>query len=198
MSRPKFRRGARPIRGPAMLCVAAMLVATMGPSCGNNVTKRGRFIGSQGFVTVTADGTLGNPNGPTMPVTITPHIDVTGEQGGHQVTIWIDADGDGNVDVDEDTNGNGILDPGEDVDGDGKLDTAEPVRQETSSPPPSTTGPVVPPGTGGIDEPLDAPTVPKGKSVTIKIRVDVDVVEPGGDVPRPQGPIVGEIKITRQ
>lgn len=199
MSRHTFRRGNRSIRGPA-LGLAMVLVAAMGMHCDQNNRKRGRRVGCQGYVCVNADTTVGQPVGGLMPVTVTPQIVVSGgEVTAHRTTIWVDSDDDGNVDVDEDTNGNGVLDPGEDVDGDGKLDTAEPVVQESSTPPPTNPGPTgVPPGTPGIETPINVTAPGQDKTVVIKVRVDVDVMDPGDDTPHPGESVIGTATATQR
>ncbi|NET40922.1 SdrD B-like domain-containing protein [Okeania sp. SIO2B3] len=50
----------------------------------------------------------------------------SGEAGIPTAQVFLDLDGDGNLDSSEDLNLNGVLDDGEDVDGDGNLDVSEP------------------------------------------------------------------------
>lgn len=118
-------------------------------------------------------------------VTITPSAGET--VGGSRVTIWVDVDGDGRIDVDEYTNGNGILDPGEvDKDGDGRADSAEPSAQQTTIPPPTNPGPDgAGPSNGTQPVPATIVAPVTGGKVTIRARSEIDVVGPGGGTPDP-------------
>lgn len=202
MSRFIWYGRRRPIRGPAMACTFVLFALVAGTGCSPpKVRYAHNVIGCPGGVCVDiTDVTVGDPSGGMVPVNVGGvNVDPDNQSGAtnvkHRTTIWVDTDGDGNVDVDEDANGDGVLDPGEDLDGDGKLDTAEEVVQETSTPPPTSapppnTGPTTP----GIPGAIHAPQQPAGKTVTIRIKVDLEFVDQVGG--QQDGGFETEIKVT--
>ncbi|NET29765.1 SdrD B-like domain-containing protein [Okeania sp. SIO1I7] len=130
----------------------------------------------------------------------------SGEAGIPTAQVFLDIDGDGNLDSNEDLNLNGTLDDGEDVDGDGNLDISEPetftdpdgryffngltpgnytvdvVQQEnlfltSSNPIISVTVGQVPPDPNISPTPIN---LPLGQSLN-DVDVGVNVTAPGGD-----------------